>query len=645
MRGISLRAVLIGLVGVAITCIVVSWGDLVIGTGMGIYQFPPAVVGLFIFLFMANALIKLIAPRWTLSSAEIMIVYCMMLVGAMISSRGLMEMWLPMLVGVNYYANPGGGWPGLFFPHIKKWLVPWDPAGQGQQPAALGFYEGLHHGEPIPWHLWAVPLLSWGVLAVLVIFGYFCLAALLRKQWVESERLSFPLVQLPLEMVQAETARSFLRNPFTWLGFLIPVILYTIIGLSKIYPWVPAIKLDWSLNAYFRARPWIDMYHTPIRLSFAVLGFGYLLPLDVLFSFWFFFLLTRLMDVVASIAGMDLQIMPLFTTHVFIGYQAMGAYVVLAFYLARVSWPHLREVARKAIRNDPTIDDSNEFMSYRMAFWGLIASVLLSIIWLHVAGMSLWLAAIEIVVFMFVISLIMARGVAEGGFMITESTFLPFQMVQIFVPKQMLGANNLVVLSMIDPMFARDMRGLTLTGFLDGLKISDGVKLKRRSLFWAFVVAIIAAIVVAGVFQLVLPYRRGAITMYSYVYHSSPIMGFQQHEAAIGGVGHFDWKAPTFFSLGVIVTIFLTIMRATFYWWPLHPLGYALAPSWSMMVMWSSFFLAWMVKGLILRYGGMRLFRQVRPFFLGMILGGFTMAVVWAIVSFATHLPAPTYIW
>ena len=42
----------------------------------------------------------------------------------------------------------------------------------------------------------------------------------------------------------------------------------------------------------------------------------------------------------------------------------------------------------------------------------------------------------------------------------------------------------------------------------------------------------------------------------------------------------------------------------------------------------------WVAKTLILRYGGMRLYKQTVPFFLGLALGHFaTAGIVWGIVG------------
>ena len=43
--------------------------------------------------------------------------------------------------------------------------------------------------------------------------------------------------------------------------------------------------------------------------------------------------------------------------------------------------------------------------------------------------------------------------------------------------------------------------------------------------------------------------------------------------------------------------------------------------------------MAWMFKATILRYGGVRLYRLMVPFFLGLALGEFSTAVLWVFID------------
>jgi hypothetical protein len=136
--------------------------------------------------------------------------------------------------------------------------------------------------------------------------------------------------------------------------------------------------------------------------------------------------------------------------------------------------------------------------------------------------------------------------------------------------------------------------------------------------------------------------------MYSYTYAGNPLWGFQDNAAAVERAGgqSIEWTGLIFFIVGIGIATFLAIMRTLLWWWPLHPLGYALSASWTMIVFWCPVLVAWAIKQPLIRYGGMKLYRKLRPFFLGMIFGEFSMAVLWTVISWATRLPvAPSFPW
>lgn len=53
-----------------------------------------------------------------------------------------------------------------------------------------------------------------------------------------------------------------------------------------------------------------------------------------------------------------------------------------------------------------------------------------------------------------------------------------------------------------------------------------------------------------------------------------------------------------------------------------------------MSVVWFPVFLGWLIKYILLKYGGLRLYKKARPIFLGMILGEGLSAGCWSIVGF-----------
>ena len=308
----------------------------------------------------------------------------------------------------NYLATEENGWKKNFYGFIRPWTVPFDPKGDPGQFVSARFYEGLRFGEHIPWGLWLRPLFSWAVFVALIFTAYLCLAVIVRRQWVDNEKLAFPLVQLPLEMVRGESSdgTSFLRNRMTWIGFLLPTLLFGFNGLHQWYPSIPDVATDIDLNSFLHDRPWNGVTFFHIYLSLAAVGFFFLLPTDVIFCFWFFFLFTKVEEVGASALGYEPIVMPLSGCKEFIGYQIIGCYVVLVGTMIYSARPHLTRVwqCAKTFGRRMSEEDAGELLSYRTAFWGLMACVLLSAGWMSLLGMAYWLALCELCVLIFVVA-------------------------------------------------------------------------------------------------------------------------------------------------------------------------------------------------------------------------------------------------
>ena len=247
---------------------------------------------------------------------------------------------------------------------------------------------------------------------------------------------------------------------------------------------------------------------------------------------------------------------------------------------------------------------------------------------------------------LFVVALVLARSTSESGLLMTEASFRPIDMLRMVMDTRSFSAANLTGLAFLDAVWMRDMRGLVLTGFLDSMKISDGVRVRRRSLLGVFGIAVAASLVCAAFAQVYYPYHQGGVTMYYYVYQGNPNWAF--NDAALS-LNHsqtpLPFVAPASFGVGVLVTMALATLRTRLMWFPFHPLGYALAGSWTMIVFWFPCFTAWLCKTILLRYGGMRLYALARPFFLGLVLGEFTSALLWTIPALLYRSPLPAFPW
>ena len=75
----------------------------------------------------------------------------------------------------------------------------------------------------------------------------------------------------------------------------------------------------------------------------------------------------------------------------------------------------------------------------------------------------------------------------------------------------------------------------------------------------------------------------------------------------------------------------LVAMRQRFTGWMFHPIGYAVAGTFTMTWLWCATLIGWMIKALIIRYGGMKAYKNYIPFFIGLILGDYITGSCWAL--------------
>lgn len=424
-----------------------------------------------------------------------------------------------------------------------------------------------------------------------------------------------------------------------WIGAAIPFLFHSMNGMHNIMPNLPQIQTAIVLNQYFVTRPWSDMIYTPITITFSVLGFAYLLPLDVAFSMWFFPLFFRAQDLIGSFMGYQFDAMPLYPTRFYSGYQSAGAALAVCLSIIWFARPHLKLAWRRIRGLESESLDANEIMSYRAAFVGILISFVLLIVWCCLAGMSLLVSFLVIFIFVFIIVVLMSRCVAEIGLLMAQGVFRPIDFWAIGAPRSAMGASNLAPLAFISAALIRDPRTL-MPIFLDGMKISDGTQLHRSKLGIGILVAIPVAVISAYIMHLIITYKYGAITLNTWFYQALPQLHLTEAQQILQGRQGYDYRTAVWFAVGLVFTIFLYFMRSRFWWWPFHPLGYAAGTWWPLTIWWSVFFIGWLIKSCILRYGGMKLFNVLRPFFLGLIFGEFLTAFLWAMLkAFAGWTP------
>ena len=88
------------------------------------------------------------------------------------------------------------------------------------------------------------------------------------------------------------------------------------------------------------------------------------------------------------------------------------------------------------------------------------------------------------------------------------------------------------------------------------------------------------------------------------------VRAFDDVMAKIKSPAEFHAQKLTFFAIGSAAMSALTFLQYRFTWWPLHPVGLAIASVWMIRNQAVAIFIAWAAKSLIMRFGGIELYPQ-----------------------------------
>jgi hypothetical protein len=198
-----------------------------------------------------------------------------------------------------------------------------------------------------------------------------------------------------------------------------------------------------------------------------------------------------------------------------------------------------------------------------------------------------------------------------------------------------LGSRGLAGLS-FSYVWGTDVLILLMAACANGLKLSDQIGRRKRRLFWAIMVSIVVTLVLSTWVILTLAYRYGGVNLERFYFIQASQYPFQfmaRHIPSPTGPNISGW---IYTGIGGIAMLGLMIARYRLLWWPLHPLGFPISCVFGRM--WFSVFIAWLIKGIMLKYGGPVIYARSRPFFLGMILGQLVVGGVWLIIDYFTGM-------
>lgn len=661
-----LAALLIGLAGAVVIWVVTPYNNFIIGGGYVSDSFLPVVALALILLLVlvVSPLLRLLRPRWALNQQQLAVIFGILLVASVIPGQGLLRA-LPYAIGrvprdvsenqrlAQAYHDAGIS-PRLFPDRIGFNL---------DVPASTHFITELPPGESIPWSNWLRgPLWTWGLLLLGMWVMMAGLSQIVYPQWRHNERLSFPLLTLQQSVIEdPEEGRLWapmFRSRAFWLAAGAVFVLHFMAGWHTIDPEaVPAVPLNWNLSGLFTEEPlrFLPAHIHTGRLYFIFLGMAFFMTARIGFSMWFLVL------------GYALYVMfgktyvPEFSEQSVRDHR-WGAMLVVTgaiLWLGRAHWSRVLRLAT-GLLGAGTDEDRRD----RLAGWMFLAGCAGIFVWLLTLGNVQWWWALFFLAWGVCATLLIARVVAETGVPFVRID-AGYQVPLVYwIGAHLSRANLLGWLSMAS------MYGSTVVMILFDLmsRISPVVMMthalgldaqasprKHVRLAWLSIGVLVLGLFVGGAVHLAISYH-----------HSGTLDGREQPVSSWGtgllGTAHNDllrlqdgrfniqvFNRPTRWDLGAGHMVFGAGLAAGLFvlcvrWpaWPLHPIGLLMVGTFYANEAWVSVFLGWMLKTLVLRWGGARLYRQARPLFLGLIMGEVFAAVYWGFdpaVRIALGLP------
>jgi hypothetical protein len=640
-------AILIGLVLVVFLCAFTPHNNILLqNSPLAGGHFPLASFGcLLLLIAVVNPLLTRIRPGLGFHLHELLLIWSMVTVATGIAYTGLLRTFIINITTPWWYTTTASDLGTVLLPLLPARLFPNDP------DMVRTLYNGLAGGRDmnwweictrIPWAAWLGPILWWALFIAFVYLAMLGMVGIFSQQWIENEKMNFPLLRVPQilgEEAERGTLWRFFTHHYFLIGVSIPCLFHLMNGLHTHFPEVPQIPNVLLLRPYV---PKEGLFSGFFKLRYffypAFIGFAFLTSNQVSLSLWVFYILGCFLPGVLQLFGWRLPTAALGTTYGPVlsqveEMQMIGAFGVFFFFILWLARQHLWAVFRSLLtRRSPSVDGPHGLLSPRTACWLFAAGVAGITAWLRAFGMDLHLV-LAFIAICFMLQLVSARLICQGGLPYFTLTAAPVDGFLAFLDTRLLAPAALYLGVVVQKVTFLDMRESLTPSLFHSSKLSDGSAPRRRFL-WGIVGAVTVGVIVSFVAMLMLYYKFGI----SFLPDEWALETARRvHENTARLVRHpEEWKEwSTFFAaLGALVMLLLSWGFHRFLWWPLHPIGYLTTYSSALQILWFSFFIGWLCNTLVLRYGGVNLFREVRKLFVGLVVGDMVMALLWLTVGF-----------
>jgi hypothetical protein len=569
-------------------------------------------------LILVNSLLKKFAPKFALTQGELLVIYTTLSLSSCMVGHDMYQVLIACLVHPFWFASPENGWEWLFFDALPKWMMVSDKEVlRGYMLGGDSFYKLQYL------RVWLPIIFIWTFFFMVLLVAMMCLNVILRKRWIEQERLTFPICYVPMEITRQDL--GVFRNQRFWGGFLISSFIDILNNLAENFPSVPRINIRTIfLDRYMTSRPWNAIGWTPFAFFPFIVGLTYFLPLDLSFSCFFFYWFWKAQRIITAYFGWDLNrpFMP------YINEQSSGAYLGVAVFVIWIARSYFLDVIKLAIGLPSSADDSDEPMSYRVAILLFLACFTVAVVFWIKAGMTPLIAVLFFIIY-FCLSIAVTRMRAELGSPAHDLHFAgPEQIITRALGSELLPKRVLTAFA-ICWGFNRAYRSHPMPHQLEGFKLARDVGYSYKSLMLAMLLFGFWGSLCAFWALLDVYYRLGAAS--AKIVGPSVWFGWEPYNrlaALLRAPTKPDNVGTAFVAVGFAFTMFLMTLRGRASFMPFHPVGLAVSSSWAMNWMWGAIMLGWLAKASILHFGGLQAFKGWMPFFIGLVMGEYIVGSV-----------------
>jgi hypothetical protein len=203
-------------------------------------------------------------------------------------------------------------------------------------------------------------------------------------------------------------------------------------------------------------------------------------------------------------------------------------------------------------------------------------------------------------------------------------------------------------------ILCQDPRECLMPYVATSIKVADDAKLRIQRIFWVLVAGVVGALIVAFVATTWSMYNYGGISQTDgWSSRSVPTTCFDDAtrqiselqetgrlslSATLHGFSKLRLMEPAPAALGALFAgLFAVVvfagLRFRFKWFPLHPVLFLVWGSWPASCCWASFLVGWGVKELVVRFGGGKVYQNLKPIFIGLIAGELIAAGVTIVIE------------